>query len=834
MRKSNTKILLFLCTLTMLNSITKISAMENNKKNQNNLNNLSKITEKQNQEPKIENKIFIDINKKLKEFEIKFSKYSKDLIALEAQLLLNTEDNKNIKLEQIKNSYEKQKEEIKKTITEYKIFLEVNSNEISQNKDELLYCSLTDKISKNISKIENKIKNIDEILDDIDNKNVNEEIVEDSNEINENKNSKDSSLNENLNKINENKNSKNSSLNENSSSDELNNNILIFSDNDSEDEKEKEEEKKFVINKLMSEVSTSFASYVSMNDNLCKLKDILKNSICDAQDLFIEYINSIEIQPIEKIFDFSKNYEKKSSEIKELIKSYNEFKEIFFKNLDAKINNRIKMLHASDVNPKNFLIEVDKIINLSFKIDIMINDFAIFDSEKEKYVYYSFLKKSNKKNYGKNKPDVNIAKLYGKVNDIDALNSIIEKNINFNKFSVFMDIPNITKKFDIITTAENEIDLATKNKEKDQNNLNVKSIEKYAKEVEDQYEKTLKYFIELLQDINNDNKFYDFEKQNEILMDLCRDNNTAEHIGKENIKNFTNTIKILNNIQQILLMQKAKVREARINSYLKSATDNFFKLHSKIKENIKTNKEEIITKNDWKDFTKIWNEIRTNNYFFEIFNRYINKYVYYTFKNFRDLKMLKENINELTLILNSINERPFINLLVKKFNSKNKIFNNFLFDSQVNAYLSKLKMLHLSHMRELINMLQSEIFEITPTQHCNIWTKIIEEFNNDFNIFLNNYSESKIPEQEQIDLYQNIMEKTNVVLKQTNKFIDENLSEQFNSGKKDGKCDFKSIFKNALKEDIKTKIIDKIKENKILIKNIINNKNNDNMEQKNK
>ena len=202
----------------------------------------------------------------------------------------------------------------------------MNSNEISQNKDELLYCNSIDEISENIITIENKTTNIDEILDDIDNKNVNEEIVENLNiinenknsennsidknlnVINENKNSKDSSLNENLNKINENKNSKNSSLNENSSSDELNNNILIFSDNDSEDEKEKEEEKKFVINKLMSEVNTSFASYISMNDNLCKLKDILKNSICDAQDLFIEYINSIEIQPIEKIFDFSKKY----------------------------------------------------------------------------------------------------------------------------------------------------------------------------------------------------------------------------------------------------------------------------------------------------------------------------------------------------------------------------------------------------------------------------------------------------------------------------------------------------------------------------------------------
>ena len=134
-------ILLFYIFLT-IGSTAKINAMKNNNKNQYNLNTAINITTNQKQKNKSfnkklnnlnlvnskENEILkhesfdkkinnlnlnnavenLNIEPKLKKFDMKFSNYLEYLVDLKKQLTLNTKKN----LNQIKNNYEKQKQEI--------------------------------------------------------------------------------------------------------------------------------------------------------------------------------------------------------------------------------------------------------------------------------------------------------------------------------------------------------------------------------------------------------------------------------------------------------------------------------------------------------------------------------------------------------------------------------------------------------------------------------------------------------------------------------------------------------------------------------------------------
>ena len=1101
MKNSKIKLLVLLYTLAMLGSATKINAMENNKINQINLNKSTEQKQKNKSFDKklndlnlfylkknknLKNKSFdkkigelklnntkkneetLNIRKNLEEFEIKFSNYLKELIQLEKQLLFNNENSSNFyikkNLKQIKNNYEKQKQKIEKTSNEYTIFLDINSNVISQDKNELLYENLKDKISKiineielkikqidknllsnpkfnfkestnekekekkiknkefkndekliilekqlkeienikepaivanklkeiskqlnefnakfsqysekltllithldtivfnnsndsynlekkylekmkkdyrkqkeeiekaknnynvflnvilknkrkphfknlineiskNIIEIENKIKNIDTMLNDIEKNNEKSYNVYSSDFYNSynNENFKnktfDKKLNQNktMNKIIENLN-----LNNEQSSNSYKSSSVENLDSDIKIDKE---EKQFIIKKLLDEINVKFVNYYTIYNYLYKFIKILKNSVNTTQNLFIDYINSILTEPIEKIIKLKTKYEENSNEIKELIKSFDEFKEIFFKNLDAKINFTAKMLNGDEEKIKNFLINIEGIKYLILKIDKIVSNFLMFDTESEKYVYYNFLKRSNQKNYGRNNPDINIAKLnkefddnvlnskakndvitntfstsdilsildilnmpiksnvtniaeneinlmdQNKKFDNNVLNSIVENNINFNTFSIF-DVLNMPIKSDVIKIAEDEIDLMNQNEKIINSNLNNKSnqedtndlsqnyfnkkfIEKYSKEISTQYENSFKSFINLLKDIKDPKKYEDFHKQNRDLVFYYRKNNNRINSNIE--KNFINTINNSENMVQKAIIQHIKIFEAKLNLELKTAIDNFFNLENKIKENIKNNEEKIISENDWNEFIKNWDNIKYICYNLKNLNFDFNEY----FKNLEEVEKTKEKIDELALILTSIGPKPFVNLLINKLNSNQKTFDSLLFQTQLNAYRSKLENLFSYYIHKLIEIFKSKEWKTNPIEHCNKYKKIIKNFYKTFNDFLDNHLEKHIQKMEQnnieiyekeslkekINCFKNIIKQTNDILDQTDAFIYNELN----------KCNindrliinFNEIIQHSLHDDVAKNIINKIKSNLKLVRDIISNK----------
>ena len=766
------------------------------------------------------------IEPKIKKFDMKFSNYLKDLVNLKKQLTLNTKKN----LNQIKNNYEKQKQEIEKTNNEYDIFLN-NLTKISKNKKNKLLCdNLINKIYSNRIYIIYIIGIIDKVLN-----NLNQS--EDLNLVNSKENEilKYKSFDKKIDILNLDSGSATYSHSRTTSNEKnLNNNSKINT------EYENDEEKKFVIKKLLDEINSKFINYNTINIYLYKLLKILENSLDTTQNLFLNYNYSILNQPMEKIFELKTKYEKSYNETKDLIKKFDEFKEMFFKNLNAKIQFTIRFL-SKDIERKNFLNTINQIKNLILEIDEMVNNFLMFDTNKEKYIYYNLLKKSNQKNYKKNKPDFEIAKLTEKFDDMGQLNKIIENNINFNTSDIF-DIPNIFKKLDLIKIAEDEINLINQKEEKlntniketnnsNKNDFNIDSIKEFSKELPTKYENTLNSFIDLLKDINNDNKFNNFKKQNRDLMCYYKNKNIENFIKKDYKQNFINTIKASENIAQKTLMQTLKIYEAFINLDLKPTIDIFFSLQNQIKENIKNNEKKIILEKDWDELIRNWNSIIRTSYDLDNLDKRIN-INFKNLKNLNELEDMRKKVNDFALILKSIGAKPFVNLLTNELNSTNENYDSLLFQTQMHAYRLKLNNLFSNYINKLINILKSEYWEITPIEHCRKHAYMIKNFCKYFRDFLNNYKDFedqniKIYEkealEEKINCFKNIIKETNLILDKTNEFIKKNTNE--NILKENFNCNFKHIVVNDLNDDIKNDIIKKIKENGESIQSIILNKN---------
>ncbi len=769
----------------------------------------------------------LNIEPKLKKFDVKFSNYLEYLVNLKKQLTLNTKKN----LNQIKNNYKKQKQEIEKTENEYDIFLN-NLTKISKNKKNKLLCDdLINKIYSNRIYIIDIIGIIDKVLN-----NLNQS--EDLNLVNSKENEilKHKSFDKKIDILNLDISSatyphSHTTSNEKNLNNNLNNNSKINT------EYENDEEKKFVIKKLLDEINTKFISYTTINIYLYKLLKILENSVDTTQNLFLNYIYSIKNQPMEEIFELKTKYEKNSNETKELIKKFDEFKEMFFKNLNAKIQSTIRFI-SKDIERENFLNTINEIKNLILEIDEMVNNFLMFDTKSEEYVYYSFLKKSNQKNYEKNKPDFKIDKLTEEFDNIKQLNKIIENNINFNTSDIF-DIPNILKKLNLKKIAEDEINLINQKEEKlntniketnnsNKNDFNIDSIKEFSKEISTKYENTLNSFIDLLKDINNDNKFNNFKKQNRDLMCYYKNKNIENFIKEDSKQNFINTINTSKDIAQKTVMQALKIYETFLNLNLKPTIDIFFNLQNQIKENIKNNEKKIILEKDWDEFIRNWNSIIKTSYDLDKLNKNINS----NFKNLNELEDIRKKVNDFTLILKSVEAKPFVNLLTNELNSNNKTYNSLLFETQIHTNRLKLNNLFSNYINKLINILNSDYWEITPIEHCRKHAYMIKNFCKGFRDFLNNYKKFedqniKIYEkealEEKINYFKNIIKETNLILDKTNEFIKKNTNE--NILKENFNCNFKHIVVNNLNDDIKNEIIKKIKENGESIQNIILNKN---------
>ena len=804
MKNTKIKFMLLFCTFLIMGSTAKINAMENNNKNQYNLNKAINITTNQKQKNKsydkklnnlnlinqkenkiknidaklntlnqsknlnlvnqkenenLKNKSFdkkindsnlnnieenLNIEPKLKEFYIKFSDYVKELITLKMKFPINNFSQKD--LNEIKKNYEKQKQKIEETINEYNIFLNMNLPKIS--KDKLHQNELINKISKNITNIENKIKTIGAKL----------------NTLNQSKN--------------------------------LNNYYKINI------EYENDEEKNFVIiTNLLNEINSEFVDYKKIIEYLYKSIKILENSVNENKKLFIEYNNSIINQPIEKIFELKTNYEENSNKIKDLIKKFDKFKEILFKNLDNEIKYGPKMLKDSNI----LLNHIKEIKSLILKIDEIANNFLIFDNEKEKYTYYNFLKKSNQKNYEKNKPDINIISINREFNDeaqADSMNkylkSTIKENMNFNTSDI-VDIPNILEILDLKETAEDEIKMVNE-KEKNsifdgnkvtniykfcENNFNEMFIKEFSEEIPKKYENTLKSLIDLLKNINDKNiknKINDFIEQYINFVSYYNKKNNKNFIKEDMKKNFMNTMDKSKTITKKLLMLEVIFYEAITNLNLKPIINLFFELQNKMKENIKNNEEKIISEEDWNKFKENNNKINHKIHILkERYNRTIDD-------DCKELNKMQNKYIDFTLILKSIGTKPFINLLTNELNSNKKTYDSLLFQLQMQSYGVKLNILFSDCKEKLINILESKKSKNwVPKliECCNRYEMSIQAFCSNFYSLLK-YLKDKIKEfekqnieiyekealKEKINCFENIIVETGHILSETSIFIE--------------------------------------------------------------
>ena len=802
MKNTKIKFMLLFCTFLIMGSTAKINAMENNNKNQYNLNKAINITTNQKQKNKsydkklnnlnlfsskenkiksvdaklntltqsknlnlvnqkenenLKNKSFdkkindsnlnnieenLNIEPKLKEFYIKFSDYVKDLITLKMKFPINNFINNFSQedLNKIKKNYEEQKQKIEETINEYNIFLNMNLPKIS--KDKLQHSELINKISKNINNIKNKIKNIGAKL----------------NTLNQSKN--------------------------------LNNYYKINI------EYENDEEKNFVIiTNLLNEINSEFVDYKKIIEYLYKSIKILENSVNKNKKLFIEYNNSIINQPIEEIFELKTNYEENSNKIKDLIKKFDKFKEILFKNLDNEIKYGAKIRKDSNI----LLNHIKEIKSLILKIDEIANNFLIFDNEKEKYTYYNFLKKSNQKNYEKNKPDINIISINREFNDeaqADSMNkylkSTIKENMNFNTSDI-VDIPNILEKLDLTETAEDEIKMVNE-KEKNsifdgnkvtniykfcENNFNEMFIKEFSEEIPKKYENTLKSLIDLLKNINDKNiknKINDFIEQYINFVSYYNKKNNKNFIKEDMKKNFMNTMDKSKTITKKLLMLEVIFYEAITNLNLKPIINLFFELQNKMKENIKNNEEKIISEEDWNKFKENNNKINHKIHILkERYNRTIDD-------DCKELNKMQNKYIDFTLILKSIGTKPFINLLTNELNSNKKTYDSLLFQLQMQSYGVKLNILFSDCKEELINNLKSKSKLI---ECCNRYERSIQAFCSNFYSLLK-YLKDKIKEfekqnieiyekealKEKINCFENIIVETGHILSETSTFIE--------------------------------------------------------------
>ncbi len=755
----------------------------------------------------------LNIEPKLKEFDVKFSDYVKDLITLKIKFPINNfisqED-----LKKIEKNYKEQKPKIEETINKYNIFL---GNLTKISKDKLHQNELINKISKNITNIKSKIKTIGAKL----------------NTLNQSKN--------------------------------LNNYYKINI------EYKNDEEKNVVITNLLNEINSEFVNYDTIIEYLYKSIKILEYSVNENKKLFIEYNNSIINQPIEEIFKLKTKYEENSNKIKDLIKKFDEFKEILFKNLDNEIKYGAKIRKNSNI----LLNHIEEIKSLILKIDEIAYNFLIFDNEKEKYTYYNFLKKSNQKNYEKNKPDINIISINREFNDEyqsdlmkEYLNSTIKNNMNFNTSDI-VDIPNMLEKLDLTETAKDEIkmvnekeknsifdgnkviniykfcennfndeyqsDLMNKylkstiennmnfntsdivdipnmleildlketakdeikmvnEKEKNsifdgnkviniykfcENNFNEMFIKEFSEEIPKKYENTLKSLIDLLKNINDKNiknKINDFIEQYINFVSYYNKKNNENFIKEDMKKNFMNTMDKSKTITKKLLMLEVIFYEAITNLNLKPIINLFFELQNKMKENIKNNEEKIISEEDWDKFKVNNNRINHKIHILkERYNRTIDD-------DCKELNKMQNKYIDFTLILKSIGTKPFINLLTNELNSDKKTYDSLLFQLQMQSYGVKLNILFSDCKEELINNLKSKSKLI---ECCNRYERSIQAFCSNFYSLLK-YLKKKIKEfedqnieiyekealKEKINCFENIIVKTGHILSETSIFIE--------------------------------------------------------------
>ncbi len=211
MKNNRIKIIFVLCAFTMIGSITNINAMNNNKKKGEILNTINNKTTNQNEKKETENinKLFIlseqireienikkpsrvekllkEISIQLEEFNNEFSDCFEKLENAHKQLneifvnnINNSTNSYEENLEMVKEDYEKQKEKIEKTRSEYYAFLNIiernikknkkeYENIIEKNKRELNYERIIEKNYRIIKPIENEITEIKEILEKIEN-----------------------------------------------------------------------------------------------------------------------------------------------------------------------------------------------------------------------------------------------------------------------------------------------------------------------------------------------------------------------------------------------------------------------------------------------------------------------------------------------------------------------------------------------------------------------------------------------------------------------------------------------------------------------------------------
>ncbi len=529
----------------------------------------------------------------------------------------------------------------------------------------------------------------------------------------------------------------------------------------------------------------------STYENLNKIENLLKIQINNMKNNFIHYKNSIYNDTLEEIEIRKIIFTKNCRRIKKLIKSFVNFK------------NR----YLSKINEEKFTESINKKIK---DIESIIEGYLLSIPQNERIIYYSFLYRYNQ--ISKEELDQNVISYF---NSIDAIKNnfkypkginTIENNLkeiqqdinlikNKNIFSQLSnsDVENFKQgEDDLYSTIDKYIKKIDKKKSINTTDSKINEIENFTKNMVNLSDKSYAAFLTSLKNIENVKNRENFHMLSKQLIDFYDENEKL--FVCLNKHDFKNTIKKLKKLKEKVLIQQSKIREATINSSLKESINEFFTCLKQIEKNIKNNEKEIVPKNIINKFENLWNEIRNKCYYFETYSAFIDR----NQKNLNKLDKEKKIVENYTLLLKSIGEKPFVNSLIEEIEDKlnknvdncsdneqnedheKRMFDSLLFKTQINSYKTKLSIMYkefennLEYLSTANNLEDKDIIK-----NCETWTHDIDKFSKTCYKLLNTIEE-KINARNNVKVYGKKSLKKRIVsfknyIKEVNKLVKEKV-----------------------------------------------------------